>query len=96
MKTVVNPIEDKAAFDNHKPKTVREQIYYIIGRLNSMEQDRAGCVNVNHNMLIEQLEIALHLAESNKISDTGYTYRPPFPAQKGIELEPLKGEKCNY
>lgn len=85
-------------FENGKPKTVREQIYYIIGRLNSMEQDESGCINVNHNMIVEQLIDALNIVEPNKISDSDYTYRPPFPAKKSVEpeLEPLRGERCNY
>lgn len=87
--------------ENNTPETVREQLFYMDGYIRSLEEDENGYVKIHVDWLIGALGAALQLAHNEKkvepkISDAGYTYRPPFPAQKGVELEPLKGERCNY
>lgn len=58
--------------ENYMPKTVREQLFYIIGMLNSMDQDENGCINVNHNMIIEQLTIATKIGYENNLPKITY------------------------
>ena len=52
---------------NHAPKTVREQLFYILGKLYDLEQPNAdGYVNIEINSLMSDLEFALELADNEK------------------------------
>lgn len=58
--------------ENYMPKTMREQIFYIIGMLKGMEKDENGCVNINCDRLIEQLTIATEIGYENNIPLVNY------------------------
>ena len=74
------------ATENYLPKTVREQIFYIIGNLNGMERDEDGFVKVHHDTLMEQLAIVANLDYENKIPQVGWREAMP---QKATCNEPV-------
>lgn len=62
--------------DNNTPKTVREQLFYMSGRLESFKEDDNGCVNIPLSWLIEEINVALQLAHNETFPTITYRELP--------------------
>ena len=86
----------KMTSENYKPKTVREQLFYVLGRLYNLEQPNAdGYVNIEINSLMSDLEFALELADNEKTPLI--TYRDvEFPKGTSVTSTNYPPKSVNY
>ena len=58
--------------ENNKPETAREQLLYMLGQMDSFEEDENGYVKIHIDWLLDGISTALQLSYNEKLPKIAY------------------------